>query len=424
MYRTINEKLDEWKNRENRRPMVVRGPRQTGKTWLLREFGATAYQQVVYIDFEENRRMENFFSNSTDTERLITGLELYAGHKIDPANTLLIFDEIQEVPAAMASLKCFTKEAPQYQIVCASSELKAHFPVAWVEIVDLHPMSFYEFLLALDKKKYVELLQKGYHDVAPTFQQDYINLLKDYFFVGGMPAVVQVFAETRDYNQAREVQNRILTTYDRDFSRYAPGEVTSRIRALWNSIPAQLNRENKKLTYGLIKEGARAREYERALKWLSDSGLIHEIHRVKEPELPLEEYEDERALKAFLLDVGLLSYQLGVRQDLLLDGDAIFTACHGALTEQFVLQELAGQDKYGIYYWTAERGTSEVDFLLDSVTQAIPVEIAVRQNLQSKKMKVYREKFHPKLCVRTSLTDYRRGGEMLNLPLWTVNSAL
>lgn len=422
LYRRAMEQLQGWKRRESRKPLVIRGARQVGKTWLMREFGATAYRQAVYINFEESRSIANLFTQSSGVERILTGLELFAGHKIDPADTLLIFDEMQQAPGALACLGAFQREAPQYQIVCASSDLDAPFPVARMETLDLHPLSFYEFLQAVGKERYVELLEEGRYDLAPNFQRDYVDLLKDYLYIGGMPEVVDAFARNRDFGEAREIQQRILTTYDRDFSRYVPNEITPRVRLLWNSIPRQLDRENKKLTYRLIREGTRAREYERALRWLSASGLVHEVHRATVPELPLEEYEDPRALKLFFLDVGLLGCLLGLRQDLLLEGDAPFTAYHGALLEQYVLQELVALNKFGIYYWTAEWGASEVDFLLDSVSQVIPVEVAARENLQAKKLKVYREKFEPRLAVRASLKDYRRVEGLLHLPLWAVAS--
>ncbi|MBU9744453.1 ATP-binding protein [Lachnospiraceae bacterium ASD3451] len=426
MYRTAMEQLQRWKTKERRKPLIIRGARQVGKTWLMKEFGFNAYERVVYINFDNNERMRNLFEGGLEVERLVTGLELYAGHKIDPDNTLLIFDEVQEVPKALTSLKYFNEDAPQYQIVCAGSLLGValhqgtSFPVGKVEFLDLYPLSFFEFMTAMDKRQYVELLQKGDFDMAAAFRRDYIDLLKHYYYVGGMPEVVQAFADNRDFNEVREIQQRILSAYEQDFSKHAPNEAVPRIRMLWNSIPAQLAKENKKFIYGLIKEGARAKEYELAMLWLTDCGLVHKIPRVSAPNLPLKAYEDLKAFKLFLVDVGLLSCMVGLRQDVLLDGNELFKEFKGALTEQYVLQQLKTIRDLNIYYWTAERGTAEVDFVIDNGMDVIPVEVKAEQNLQAKSLKMYREKFRPKMSIRTSMTDYKKEDWLLNLPLWAV----
>ena len=426
VYRTAMARLQAWKAKKQRKPLLIRGARQVGKTWLMKEFGASEYASTVYINFDNNERMKALFEGGLEIERLITGLELYAGHKIDPENTLLIFDEVQEAPRALASLTYFNEDAPQYQIVCAGSLLGValhqgtSFPVGKVEFLDLYPLSFSEFLMALGKERYVELLQSGNFDMATAFKQDYVDLLKHYYYVGGMPEVVQAFVDNRDFNEAREIQRRILAAYEQDFSKHAPNETVPRIRMLWNSIPAQLAKENRKFIYGLIKEGARAKEYELAMLWLTDCGLVHKVHRVSTPSLPLKAYEDLKAFKLFLADVGLLSCMVGLRQDVLLDGNELFKEFKGALTEQYVLQQLKTMDGLGIYYWTAERGTAEVDFVLDTGSDVIPVEVKAEQNLQAKSLKVYREKFSPKLCIRTSMADYKREEWLLNLPLWAV----
>lgn len=430
MQRMPMEQLRKWKAKKRRKPLIIRGARQVGKTWLMKEFGAAAYENVVYVNFDNNERMKNLFEGSLEVERLITGLELYAGHKIDPDNTLLIFDEVQEVPKALTSLKYFNEDAPQYQIVCAGSLLGValhqgtSFPVGKVEFLDLYPLSFFEFLMAMGKEQYVELLQKGDFDMATTFKQDYIDLLKHYYYVGGMPEAVQAFVDNRDFNEVREIQQRILAAYEQDFSKHAPNETVPRIRMLWNSIPAQLAKENKKFIYGLIKEGARAKEYELAMLWLTDCGLVHKVHRVTAPNLPLKAYEDLKAFKLFLVDVGLLSCMVGLRQDVLLDGNELFTEFKGALMEQYVLQQLKTIKGLNIYYWTAERGTAEVDFVIDDGSDVIPVEVKAEVNLQAKSLKVYREKFQPKLSIRTSMADYKKEGWLLNLPLWAVETSV
>lgn len=428
MQRMAMEQLKKWKAKNRRKPLIIRGARQVGKTWLMKEFGTVAYENVVYVNFDNNERMKNLFEGSLEVERLITGLELYAGHKIDPNNTLLIFDEVQEVPKALTSLKYFNEDAPQYQIVCAGSLLGValhhgtSFPVGKVEFLDLYPLSFFEFLMAMGKDQYVELLQKGDFDMATTFRPDYIDLLKHYYYVGGMPEAVQAFADNRDFNEVRDIQQRILAAYEQDFSKHAPNEAVPRIRMLWNSIPAQLAKENKKFIYGLIKEGARAKEYELAMLWLTDCGLVHKVHRVTAPSLPLKAYEDLKAFKLFMVDVGLLSCMVGLRQDVLLDGNELFTEFKGALTEQYVLQQLKTINGLNIYYWTAERGTAEVDFVIDNGSDVIPVEVKAEVNLQAKSLKVYREKFQPELSIRTSMADYKKEDWLLNLPLWAVES--
>ena len=428
MYRMAIDELRKWKAKKWRKPLIIRGARQVGKTWLMKEFGNSEYETVVYINFDNNERMKNLFEGSLEIERIITGLELYAGHKIDAGSTLLIFDEVQEVPKALSALKYFNEDAPQYQIICAGSLLGValhpgtSFPVGKVEFLDLYPLSFFEFMEAMGKGEYVELLQKGDYNMAAAFRQVYTDLLRYYYYVGGMPEVVQNFAENRDFGEAREIQQRILTAYEQDFSKHAPNEVVPRIRMLWNSIPAQLARENKKFVYGLIKDGARAKEYELALLWLTDCGLVHKVQRVAAPNLPLKAYEDLKAFKLFLLDVGLLSCLVGLRQEVLLDGNDLFKEFKGALTEQYVLQQFTTRKGISTYYWTAGRGTAEVDFVIDNGSDVIPVEVKAETNLHAKSLKVYHEKYQPKLAVRTSMADYRKEDWLLNLPLWAVEA--
>ncbi|MEA4889978.1 MAG: ATP-binding protein [Clostridiaceae bacterium] len=426
MYRMTMKQLKAWKAKKQRKPLIIRGARQVGKTWLMKEFGVTHYDNVVYINFDNNERMKNLFEGSLEISRLITGLELYVGHKINAENTLLIFDEVQEVPKALTSLKYFNEDAPQYQIVCAGSMLGValhqgtSFPVGKVEFLDLYPLSFFEFMMAMGKEQYVALLQKGDLEMATTFKQDYIDLLKHYYFVGGMPEAVLSFSENKDFNEVREIQQRILSAYEQDFSKHAPNEVVPRIRMLWNSIPAQLTKENKKFIYGLIKEGARAKDYELALLWLTDCGLIHKVHRITAPSLPLKAYEDFKAFKLFFVDIGLLSCMVGLRQGVLLDGNELFKEFKGALTEQYVLQQLKTLKGVQAYYWTAERGTSEVDFVVDTGNAIIPIEVKAEINLQAKSLKTYREKFNPALSIRLSMADYKKEGWLLNMPLWAI----
>ena len=426
MYRTAIEALHEWKRKSNKKPLIIRGARQVGKTWLMKEFGRTAFAQTAYISFDNNQRIAELFSADLDVTRLITGLELYVGHKIDPVNTLIIFDEVQEVPKALTSLKYFNENAPQYQIICAGSLLGValhqgtSFPVGKVEFLDLHPLSFSEFMLAMGKGQFVSLLEQRDFAMITTFKQEYIDLLKRYYFVGGMPEAVLSFATDLDFSEVRAIQQRILAAYEQDFSKHAPNEVVPRIRMLWNSIPAQLAKENKKFIYGLVKEGARAREYEFALMWLSDCGLVHKVHRAKSPCLPLKAYEDLKAFKLFLVDVGLLSCMTRLQQGVLLDGNELFAGFKGALTEQYVLQQMKTLSNIETYYWTNERNTSEIDFLLDRGNAVIPLEVKAEENLQSKSLKAFAEKHHPSMSVRTSMSNYRQESWLLNLPLYAI----
>ncbi|MGL6200093.1 MAG: ATP-binding protein [Lachnospiraceae bacterium] len=426
LYRTAMGQLYKWKEKKNKKPLIIRGARQVGKTWLMKSFGADAYQDYVYISFNNNQRMRELFSVDLNIERLVIGLELYAGHKINPENTLIIFDEVQEVPGALTSLKYFNEDAPQYQIICAGSLLGValhhgtSFPVGKVEFLDLYPLSFSEFMLAMGKEQFVSLLKKSDYAMVSTFKQDYIDLLKYYYYVGGMPEVVLNFSENKDFNEVREIQQRILAAYEQDFSKHAPYDVVPRIRMLWNSIPSQLTKENKKFIYGLIKEGARAKEYELALLWLIDCGLVHKVQRVTVPDLPLKAYEDLKAFKLFIVDVGLLSCMVRLRQDILINGNELFKEFKGALTEQYVLQQLKTLKNMETYYWTNDRGGAEIDFVLDNGTDIIPLEVKAEINLQAKSLKTYRDKFQPKISVRASMTDYKEEDWLTNLPLYAI----
>jgi len=428
LYRTAIEILYKWKDKKGRKPLIIRGARQVGKTWLMKEFGAKAYKKCVYISFDNNQRMQELFAADLNIERIVTGLELNAGHKIDPAETLLIFDEIQEVPKALTSLKYFNENAPQYHIVCAGSLLGValhqgtSFPVGKVEFIDLYPLSFQEFMLAMGKEQYSKLLDGSDYSMVTTFRQEYIDLLKQYYYVGGMPEVVYNFSANKDFSEAREIQGRILDAYEQDFSKHAPHDVVPRIRMLWNSIPSQLTKENKKFIYGLIKEGARAKEYEMALLWLTDCGLVHMVNRVTAPSLPLKAYVDLKAFKLFLLDVGLLSCMVRLRQDVLLDRNELFKEFKGALTEQYVLQQLKTLKNINTYYWTNDRNSAEVDFLIDNGEDVIPLEVKAEVNLQAKSLKTFREKFNPKISLRTSMADYKKEDRLINLPLYAIGS--
>ena len=426
MYRIAIEKLLKWKESKRRKPLIIEGARQVGKTWLMKEFGRQAYANTVYINFDSNSRMAELFASDLDTDRLIMGLELYAGRKIDHNNTLLIFDEVQEVPRALTALKYFYENAPQYHIVCAGSLLGialhegTSFPVGKVDFLKLYPLSFREFLMATDKERFTELLDKQDYQMIASFRQTYIDALKHYYFVGGMPEAVQSFAENKDFNEVRDIQKRILAAYEQDFSKHAPNEIVPKIRMLWNSIPSQLAKENKKFIYGLVREGARAKEYETAIMWLSDCGLVHKVSRVNAAGIPLKAYEDLKAFKLVVVDVGLLGCMAGLRQRTLLDGNDLFVEFKGALTEQYVCQQLKTIEDLGVYYYTNDRGSCEVDFVVDTGELIIPVEVKAEVNLRAKSLKTYQEKFSPEVSVRTSMTDYKKEEWLINLPLYAI----
>lgn len=427
MYRYAIENLNKWKNSKNRKPLIIEGARQVGKTWLMKEFGKTSYNKTIYINFDSNVQMAELFSIDLNIERIVMGLELYAGHKINPFDTLIIFDEVQEVPKALSSLKYFYENAPEYHIVCAGSLLGialhegTSFPVGKVDFLKLYPLSFKEFLMALGLERFTELLDKKDYNMIKSFKQTYIDALKQYYYIGGMPEVVAAFADEKDFNEARKIQKKILTAYEQDFSKHAPKEIVPRIRMLWNSIPTQLAKENKKFIYGLIREGARAKDYETAIMWLSDCGLVHKISRINAPNIPLKAYEDLKAFKLFIVDVGLLSAMVNLNQRTLLNGNELFTEFKGALTEQYVMQQLAVNQELGIYYYTNERNSCEIDFILDNGDNIIPLEVKAEINLKAKSLKTYRERFAPKVSMRSSMADYSEDAGLINIPLYAID---
>lgn len=428
MYRVAIENLYKWKESKNRKPLIIEGARQVGKTWLMKEFGTQAYADTVYVNFDSNSRMADLFASDLDIDRLIMGLELYAGRKINPDNTLLIFDEVQEVPRALSSLKYFYENAPQYHIVCAGSLLGialhqgTSFPVGKVDFLKLYPLSFREFLMATGKERFAELLDKQDYPLITSFKQTYNDALKQYYFVGGMPEAVQNFVDNKDFNEVRNIQKRILTAYEHDFSKHAPNEIVPKIRMVWNSVPSQLAKENKKFIYGLIREGGRAKEYETAIMWLADCGLVHKVSRVNAAGIPLKAYEDLKAFKLFMVDVGLLGCMTGLRQQTLLDGNDLFIEFKGALTEQYVCQQLKTIKDLGIYYYTNDRGSCEIDFVIDTGEQIIPVEVKAEVNLKAKSLRVYKDRFNPEISIRTSMADYKKEDWIVNLPLYAIEN--
>jgi len=419
---TIN-KLIQWKNDPNKKPLIIRGARQVGKTWLMKEFGKTQYKKTIYINFELEDLMREHFSKDLNTKRIIEGLELEYS-KIDPQNTLIILDEIQECPKALTALKYFYENNPEYQIVAAGSLLgvaiheQVSFSVGKVDFIDLYPLSFYEFLDANGEEKFVELLQNPNNENIKTFKPKYIEWLKKYYYIGGMPEVVNNFINTNDFQKARKIQENILDAYTRDFSKHISSTGKLKIDLLWESIPNQLTQESKKFVYKKIKQGARADEFEEALSWLINCGLVYKINRISKPAMPIKAYEDTKAFKLFILDVGLLCALSKLPARTLIDGDKIFTEFNGALAEQYVLQQLKTLEDMGIAYWISKSGNAEIDFVIQNNGYVIPVEVKANTNLQAKSLKVYREKFEPEISIRTSLADFEINNGLYNIPLF------
>ena len=428
MYREAIQQLEAWKNNPDRKPMIIRGARQVGKTWLMKEFGRTHYSSCAYISMDENERMENVFREAFDIERIISALEIEVGFKIDPENTLIIFDEIQEIPRALKSLKYFQENAPQYQILAAGSLLGialhegTSFPVGKVDFCDLYPLTYREFLLACGEEMLLQVLDRNDFDMMKIFKTKYVDYLKYYYYVGGMPEVVNDFVKNRDFKSVRNIQSKLLFAYENDLSKHAPGEIVTRIRMLWNSIPTQLAKENKKFIYGLVREGARAREYEVAITWLIDVGLVYKVNRVKKPDFPLRAYQDFSTFKLFVVDVGLLGAMSRLDARIILDGNKLFEEFKGALTEQYVLQQLLVHSENDIFYWSSDSGAAEIDFLVQTEEKIVPLEVKAEENLQAKSLKTFVQKYDIKDAVRTSMSDYREQDWMVNFPLYNIEN--
>ena len=423
MKRYAINKLIDWKESQNRKPLIIRGARQVGKTWLMKEFGKTQYKKTIYINFEDNDLMREHFSKDLNTKRIIEGLELEHS-KIDADNTLIILDEIQECPKALTTLKYFYENNPEYHIVTAGSLLgvalheDVSFPVGKVDFLDLYPLSFLEFLDAMGEENFVELLNKPDSDNITTFKPKYIEWLKKYYYIGGMPEVVNDFIKNNDFQKARKIQENILSAYTSDFSKHISSTGKLKIDLLWESIPNQLTQESKKFVYKKIKQGARADEFEEALSWLINCGLVYKINRITKPALPIRAYEDTKSFKLFILDVGLLCALSKLPARTLIDGDKIFTEFNGALAEQYVLQQLKTLDDMEVAYWISKSGNAEIDFVIQTDGYVIPVEVKATTNLQAKSLKVYREKFEPEISIRTSLANFEINNGLYNIPLF------
>lgn len=426
MHRYAINDLIAWKNSPNHMPLIIKGARQVGKTWLMQEFGKTQYKKVAYISFDDNPRLDTLFQKDLNVKRLLDGLNIEVGFNITPKDTLIIFDEIQENPLALTSLKYFCENAPEYDIVAAGSLLGvAHhkgtgFPVGKVEYLNLYPLSFKEFLLAMNENQILEIIDKNDFEMQKVFKDRIIDLLRRYCYVGGMPKTVLSFSKKQDYNLVRKIQRNILADYEGDFSKHIPSEQVERTRLLWNAIPSQLIKENKKCVYGKIKQGARSKDFEISLNWLIDAGLVHKVSRVTEPNMPLKAYEDVSAYKLFLLDVGLLGAMNDLDSRSILENDKLFNDYNGAITEQYVLQEFKILNDLPVFYWTNNR--AELDFLIQYKNNIIPVEAKATINLQAKSLKFFRQKYEPEISIRTSLADYEENNGLFNIPLYDIEN--
>jgi predicted AAA+ superfamily ATPase len=425
MNRLLFQDLVNWKNSKIRKPLIIQGARQVGKTWLMKEFGKQEFEQVVYLNFESSSRLSQLFAVDFNIERIITIVEIETNQKIIAETTLLIFDEIQEVEKGLTALKYFQEQAPQYYIIAAGSLLGVSlqknnsFPVGKVDFLKLYPLSFMEFIGNIGEQRLAEQIQNKNWDVIHIFHEKLVELLRLYYFIGGMPEVVSNYLENKDLIAVRSLQQKIIIGYENDFAKYAPNEIVPKIKLVWNSLISQLAKENRKFIYGQIKKGARAKDFEMAINWLVDAGLVLKVNRIEKPIMPLNAYADFDAFKLFLIDIGLLNAIGNLDQKILLEKNSILTEYKGALTEQFVCQQL--KIKTDIYYWVAPNATAEIDFIVQYQNEIIPIEVKAEENLKSKSLKVFVDKFDNKNAIRTSMNQFRKEIWLTNIPLYAID---
>ena len=428
MNRNLLIELIVWKKSKNRKPLIIQGARQVGKTWLMKEFGKQEFKQVVYLNFESSSRLANLFASDFNIERILSVIEIETSIKINADDTLLIFDEIQEAEKGLTALKYFYENAPKYFIIAAGSLLGISmqknntFPVGKVDFMKLHPMSFDEFLDNIGEQNLVRQLQNKKWDVIASFHEKLVELLRLFYFIGGMPEAISDYIKNKDLENVRAIQNKILTGYENDFGKYAPHEIIPKIKLVWHSAISQLAKENRKFIYGQIKKGARAKDFEMAINWLVDAGLILKVCRIEKPNLPLNAYADFDSFKLFFLDIGLLNAKGMLDKKILLEKNNILSEFKGAVTEQFVCQQL--KIKSDVYYWTAPNATAEIDFILQYNNEIIPIEVKAEENLKSKSLKVFVEKNKNKNAIRTSMSNYRKEDWLTNIPLYAIGFIL
>lgn len=428
MERSIYSNLKKWKESLTRKPLILQGARQVGKTYILKEFGAREYSEVVYINCDDNNDMQNMFVDY-DVDRIIRSLSAISGVSIKPSTTLLIIDEIQEVERGLASLKYFCEKAPEYHVAVAGSLLGitlhegTSFPVGKVDMLYMYPMDFEEFLLAMGKEQLVELLRSNSWTALTPLRGMLTELLRQYYFVGGMPEAVKAYVERGDIWEVRSIHSKIIDAYRNDMSKHAPKQQVQRINMVWNSIPSQLARDNKKFIYGALRKGARANDFEIAIQWLVDSGLVHKVHRISKPVVPLKFYEDMSSFKLFLLDCGLLGALSETPPEQILIGDNVFEEYKGAFTENYVLQQLKSLPRTFVYYYSNDNSTLEIDFVVQHDTHIIPIEVKAEENLRAKSLRQFVTDNPGLHGVRFSMSDYREQDWLTNVPLWAVKWA-
>lgn len=430
MKRKIYDSLLAWKADSDRKPLILEGARQVGKTYILMEFGKCEYDNLIYINCQNNSFMQNLFTMDFDMERILRDISAYAGQGIVPGKTLIFFDEAQDAPRCVEALKYFCEDAREQHVVVAGSLLgllthqNVSYPVGKVNTLQLYPMSFEEFLWAKSEDILCEVLDEmDWRSIMPL-DNKLQDLLRQYYYVGGMPEVVRSYVTDKDVLKVRQIQNEILKNYNNDFSKHA-GDETQRIRMVWKSLPSQLAKENKKFIYGAVKKGARAKDFEKAVQWLVDAGLVYKVSRCKSPSIPLPVYEDESAFKLFMLDVGLLGAMSGVPARLMLINSDVFMAAKGAFTENYVLQQLLGVGDLYIYYFSKDNSTQEIDFLVQSGERVVPVEVKAEENVKSKSLRVFVCDDHKEKnlkAVRLSMKGYVDQEWMENVPLYATAS--
>ena len=428
MERSIYSSLKKWKDSPTRKPLILQGARQVGKTYILKEFGAREYSEVVYINCDDNNDMQNMFVDY-DVDRIIRSLSAISGISIKPSTTLLILDEIQEVERGLASLKYFCEKAPEYHVAVAGSLLGitlhegTSFPVGKVDMLYMYPMDFEEFLLAMGKEQLVELLRNNSWAALTPLRGMLTELLRQYYFVGGMPEAVKTYVERGDIWEVRSIHSKIIDAYRNDMSKHVPKQQVQRINMVWNSIPSQLARDNKKFIYGALRKGARANDFGIAIQWLVDSGLVHKVHRISKPVVPLKFYEDMASFKLFLLDCGLLGALSETPPEQILIGDNVFEEYKGAFTENYVLQQLKSLPRTFVYYYSNDNSTLEIDFVVQHDAHIIPIEVKAEENLRAKSLRQFVTDNAGLHGVRFSMSDYREQDWLTNVPLWAVRWA-
>lgn len=430
MKRTIIAQLKAWKNSPLRKPLILSGARQVGKTYILKEFGKQEYENVAYINCDGNQEIAHIFAEDYDMQRVLMVIGAISKQPIIPGKTLIILDEIQELHKGLSALKYFCENAPEYHVAVAGSLLGVAMhqgesaPVGKVDIIRLYPMSFEEFLLAKGEEQIQNILTAKDWKTISLLHEKYTKLLREYYFVGGMPEAVKAYIERGDIWEVRAIHNKIITAYRNDMSKHAPMQQVQRINMVWNSIPSQLARDNKKFIYGALKKGARANDFEIAIQWLIDAGLVYKVHRVNKPALPLKFYEDMSAFKLFLLDSGLLGALSETPPQQMLIGNNVFEEYKGAFTENYVLQQLKSLPHTFVYYYSNDNSTLEIDFVVQHNTSIIPVEVKAEENLRAKSLRQFTIDNPTLHGLRFSMSGYREQDWMTNVPLWAVRWAL